>query len=114
MRQINVRIRQYDISTSENTAGNNNNTKSYMSEDTSIRKIKTKSYAHKGGIQTTKYRDTTLTCDQDKEERSEEAKTKTRRYKNTDMQAIKYATQETLSRQDTETQKGQEKRAASA
>ena len=112
MRQISVRIRQYDISTSDNTAGNSNNTKSYMSEDillSNIRGIKTKMSAHEGGIQTTKHRDTTSTCHQDMEERGEEAETRKRRYRNTDMHAIEYATKETLSRQDTETQKGQEK-----
>ena len=44
------------------------------------------------------------------EERSEEAKTKKRICRDIETQAIKYATKETLSRQDTETPKRQEKK----
>ena len=107
MRQISVRIRKYDIITSENKTDKSNNKKSYMSEDiwsASIRELKTKISTHVGGVQTTKYKDTTLTCDQDMEERSEEAKTKKRRCRDTDTQAIRYAAKETLSRKDTETE----------
>ena len=116
MRQISVRIRKYDIITSDNKTDKSNNKKSYMSEDiwsASIRELKTKISTHVGGVQTTKYKDTTLTCDQDMEERSEEAKTKKRRYRNTNMQAIKYINRETLSRRETETERTG-KRAASA
>ena len=57
MWQTNVRIRQYDIITSENTIDNGNHKKSYVSEDVwsaSMRKIKTKISAHEGGIPTKK------------------------------------------------------------
>ena len=43
------------------------------------------------------------------DERSEEAKAKKRRYSDTDTPVIRYAAKEPLSRQDTDTQKGQEK-----